>query len=59
MRRLYYAVVAFITIIRGKNHLYCDQNVKSVRGTKKVFFEFRNDLTEMVGSHESEHKKVA
>ena len=59
MRRLYYAVAAFITILRGKNHLYCDNNVKSVRGTKKIFLEFRADLTDMVGSHEEEHKKVA
>ena len=48
MRRLYYAVAAFITILRGKNHLYCDHNVKSIVGTKKIFFEFRKDLTELV-----------
>ena len=59
MRRLYYSVAAFITILRGKNHLYCDKNVKSVRGTKKIFLKFRADLTEMVESHEEEHKKVA
>ncbi len=59
MRRLYYAIAAFITILRGKNHLYCDQNVKSVVGTKKVFLTFRDELTDMVGNYENEHKKVA
>jgi len=59
MRRFYYAVAAFITILRGKNHLYCDRNVKSIVATKKVFIEFRNDLTEMVGNHEDKNKKVA
>ncbi len=59
MRRLYYAVTAFITILRGKNHLYCDRNVKSIVATKNVFIEFRDELTEMVGNHEDEKKKVA
>ena len=59
MRRLYYAAAAFFTILRGKNHLYCDNSVKSVVGTRKVFFEFRDDLTEMVGSYKDSQEKVA
>lgn len=59
MRRFYYAVAAFVTIIKGKNHLYCDRNIKSIVGTKKVFLAFREELTEMVDNYEEQKQKVA
>lgn len=51
MTRFYYAMNAFLSILMGKNHVFINDEVKSVIATRSEFIKYRQELSDMVNDN--------
>ena len=51
MNRLSIAWHAFTSILLGKNHVFINDDVKSIIATRQQFIDYRTELSEMVNDN--------